>query len=159
MPASEFIKNLRSRIGHDLLQLVGVCGVVVNDQRQVLLVHSRERGNWMPIGGMVEPGEEPADAMVREIFEETGVHAEPQRLVGVYDGPSVTYKNGDRVQYITIVFRCRPIGGSPHVHDDENTDVRYFPAGELPELRSDHRRNIDHALLDQPAAIFVRRTI
>jgi 8-oxo-dGTP pyrophosphatase MutT (NUDIX family) len=159
MPASDFIKNLRSRIGHDLLHLVGVSAVVVNEEGGVLLVHSKERGNWMPIGGMVEPGEEPADAVVREVFEETGVHVVPERLVGVYDGPSVTYMNGDRVQYVTIVFRCRPIGGSPHVHDDENTDVRYFPAGELPELRADHRRNIDHALLEQPAAIFLRRSV
>jgi 8-oxo-dGTP pyrophosphatase MutT (NUDIX family) len=157
MPASEFIQNLRRRIGHDLLHLIGVSCVVVNDRREVLLVHSKERGNWMPIGGMVEPGEEPADSVVREVFEETGVEVVPERLVGVFDGPAVTYKNGDRVQYITIVFRCRPVGGSPHVHDDENTDVRYFPAGALPELRADHRRNIDDALVDQSAAIFLRR--
>jgi 8-oxo-dGTP pyrophosphatase MutT (NUDIX family) len=158
MPVSEFIKNLRSRIGHDLLHLIGVSGVVVNEQHEVLLVHSKERGNWMPIGGMVEPGEEPADAIIREVFEETGVQIVPQCLVGVYDGPPVTYKNGDQVRYISIVFRCRPISGIPHVHDDENTDVRYFPVAALPDLRPDHRRNIDHALLDQPAAIFVTRS-
>src|SRR3984957_11733244 len=157
MPASEFIKNLRKKIGNDLLHLVGVSCVVVNDRREVLLVHSKERGIWMPIGGMVEPGEEPADSAVREVFEETGVQVVPERLVGVYDGPAVTYQNGDRVQYVTIVFRCRPVGGEPHVHDDENSDVRYFPLDALPELRADHRRNIEHALLDQAAAIFLRR--
>ena len=158
MPVSDFIKNLRTKIGHDLLHLIGVSGVVINDQQEVLLVNSKERGMWMPIGGMVEPGEEPADAIVREVFEETGVKVVPQRLVGVYDGPTVTYKNNDQVRYISIVFRCRPIGGNPHVHDDENTDVRYFPLAALPELRADHRRNIDHAMLDQPAAIFVTRS-
>jgi hypothetical protein len=69
----------------------------------------------------------------------------------------VKYQNGDRVQYITVVFRCRPIGGTPHVHDEENTDARYFPISEIPEMQQHHRRNIEHALLDKPAAIFVRR--
>src|ERR1700710_2406234 len=157
MPASDYIKNLRSRIGHDLLHLLGVSGVVVNDRGEILLVYGKESGLWMPIGGMVEPGEEPADAIVREVFEETGVHAMPERLVGVYDGPTATYANGDRVRYVSIVFRCRPIEGTPHVHDDENTDVRYFPADALPDMQEYHRRNIDHALLEQSAAIFLRR--
>ena len=157
MAASDYIKNLRRRIGHDLLHLIGVSAVVVNDRREVLLVNSKEVGNWMPIGGMVEPGEEPADAAVREVFEEAGVEVVPEQLVGVYDGPDVTYRNGDRASYLSIVFRCRPVGGVPHVHDDESTDVRYFPVDALPELRPHHRRNIDHAMLEKPAAIYLRR--
>jgi len=111
----------------------------------------------MPIGGMVEVGEEPADAIVREVLEETGVHVEPQRLAGVFDGPDVTYLNGDRVHYITIVMRCRPVGGEPRVNDDETLDVRYFPLDTLPEMRADHHRNIEVALRDEPAAAFERR--
>ncbi|HSV16276.1 MAG TPA: NUDIX domain-containing protein [Tepidisphaeraceae bacterium] len=92
MPASEFIRNIRQKIGHDLLHLVGVSGVVITDDRRVLLVKSKEVLGWMPIGGMIEPGEEPADAVVREIHEETSVEVVPERLVGVFDGPEVTYK-------------------------------------------------------------------
>jgi 8-oxo-dGTP pyrophosphatase MutT (NUDIX family) len=95
--------------------------------------------------------------VVREVFEETGVDVEPQRIVGVYDGPRVTYPNGDQVNYLTIVFRCRAIGGRMQVHDDENSDVRYFPAAALPPMRADHRRNIDQALLDRSEAAFLRR--
>src|SRR5947208_5297466 len=113
MAASEFIRNLRRKIGNDLLQLVGVSCVVVTDDRRVLLVRTKECPTWMPIGGMVEPGEEPADAAVREVREETGVDVVPERLIGVFDGPDVTYRNGDRAHYITIVFRCRPVGGEP----------------------------------------------
>jgi len=43
------------------------------------------------------------------------------------------------------------------VNDDETTDVRYFKLDELPEMRPDHRRNIEQALRDDPAAVFVRR--
>src|SRR2546421_2815552 len=111
MGMSPFIRALREKIGHDLLPLVGISGVVVTADRRVLLVKTKECPTWMPIGGMVEPGEEPADAVVREVLEETGVDVVPERLVGVFDGPEVTYRNGDRAHYITLAFRCRAIGG------------------------------------------------
>jgi ADP-ribose pyrophosphatase YjhB (NUDIX family) len=154
---SSFIRALRDKIGHDLLPLVGVSCVVVNDSGQVLLVKSKECPTWMPIGGMVEIGEEPADAVVREVQEETGVDVEPQRLAGVFDGPDVTYQNGDRAHFISLVFRCRPLRGEPRVNDDETTDVRYFALDGLPELRGDHRRNIETALGETPEAAFIRR--
>jgi len=158
MAASKFIRDLRQKIGHDLLHLIGVSGVVLNHAGEVLLVKSKEVATYMPIGGMVEVGEEPADAAAREIFEETGIEVVPERLVGVFDGPDVTYRNGDRVHYITLVFRCRPVGQSqPRVNDDETTDVRYFALDALPEMRADHRRNIEYALRNDPAAAFIRR--
>jgi ADP-ribose pyrophosphatase YjhB (NUDIX family) len=157
MAASEFIRSLRNKIGHDLLHLVGVSGVVVADDRRVLLVKSKECPTWMPIGGMIEPGEEPADAVVREVHEETGVQVVPQRLAGVFDGPDVTYRNGDRAHFVTIVFRCRPVAGEPRVNDDETTDVRYFPIDALPDLRADHQRNIQYALRDDVGAGFICR--
>jgi ADP-ribose pyrophosphatase YjhB (NUDIX family) len=155
---SPFIRALRNKIGHDLLHLVGVSGVVLTEDRRILLVKSKEVATWMPIGGMIEPGEEPADAVVREIKEETGVDAVPERLAGVFDGPHVTYINGDRAHFVSIVFHCRPVAGEPRVNDDETTDVRYFPVDALPEMRADHRRNIEYVLRDDPAAAFLRRS-
>src|SRR2546421_12522899 len=102
MGMSPFIRALREKIGHDLLPLVGISGVVVTADRRVLLVKSKECPTWMPIGGMIEPGEEPADAAVREIDEETGVQVAPERVAGVFDGPNVTYSNGDRAHFVTI---------------------------------------------------------
>jgi 8-oxo-dGTP pyrophosphatase MutT (NUDIX family) len=157
MAMSPFIRGLRAKVGRDLLHLVGVSGVVVNDRNEVLLVKAKEIDNWMPVGGMVEPGEEPADGIAREVMEEAGVEAVPERLVGVFDGPRVTYRNGDQVHYVTLVFRLRHVGGEPRVNDDESTDVRYFPAGDLPPLRADHRRNVDLALANAPEAAYARR--
>jgi ADP-ribose pyrophosphatase YjhB (NUDIX family) len=157
MPISPFVANLRKKIGTDLLFLTGVNVVVLNDRREILLVHSKDTGNWMPIGGMIEPGEEPADAAVREVFEETSVRVRPQRLVGVFDGPAVTYSNGDRVHYITIVFLCRAISGEPHAHDEENHDAKYFPLDQMPTLRTDFARNVTAALADRGDAVFLSR--
>lgn len=155
MPISPFIAQLRQKIGHDLLHLTGINAVVLNDRQEILLVNSKESGQWMPIGGMIEPGEEPADAAVREVFEETGVRVIPLRLVAVHDGPRVRYTNGDDVHYITIVFLCRAISGHPHPHDGENNDARWFPPDPLPPMREDYQRNIRDALSDRQEAIFV----
>jgi ADP-ribose pyrophosphatase YjhB (NUDIX family) len=154
MPISPFVANLRKKVGHDLLSLPGINAVVLNDREEILLVHSKETGLWMPIGGQVEIGEEPADAAIREVFEETGVHVKPVRLVSVYDGPAVTYSNGDLAHYITVVFLCRPISGEPHAHDEENFDARYFPSAKLPEMKPHHRQSIEMALANQPEAFF-----
>jgi 8-oxo-dGTP pyrophosphatase MutT (NUDIX family) len=157
MPISPFVANLRKKIGKDLLHLAGVNAVVINDRDEVLLVESKEINQWMPIGGMIEPGEEPADAAIREVYEETGVRVIPQRLAGVYDGPHVEYSNGDLVQYITIVFLCKAVAGEPHPHDEENRDARYFAIDKLPDLRSDYRRNIAVALANRAEAFFLVR--
>ena len=154
MPISPFIVNLRKKVGTDLLMACGISAVVLNERRQVLLVRSNETDQWMPIGGMVEPGEEPADAAVREVFEETSVRMTPRKVAGVFDGPDVQYSNGDRVHYMTIVFLCVAISGEPHPSDNENSDARYFDPDQMPPLSDDHRRNISIALADRPDAVF-----
>jgi ADP-ribose pyrophosphatase YjhB (NUDIX family) len=151
---SPFVANLRKKVGTDLLMLSGISAVVLNDQRQILLVRDKESGYWMPIGGMIEPGEEPADAAIREVFEETSVRVVPEKLVGVYDGPAVEYANGDRVHYITIVFLCKAGPGIPYPQDGENTEARYFEVNQIPPMRADHERNIRDAMTDHAQAIF-----
>src|SRR5690349_2061250 len=119
MPVPPFVKQLRERIGHDLLLLPGVAGVVVNDAGEVLLQRRSDLHIWAPIGGVLEPGEDPADAIAREILEEAGVVAEPLWVSGVYATHVVTYPNGDRSQFVTTCFRCRHVSGEPRVCDDE----------------------------------------
>src|SRR5437016_5819621 len=137
MAIAPFIKELREKIGHDLLILPSVCGIVVNDRGEVLLQKSKDTGTWMTIGGVADPGEEPADAVVREVFEETGVTVIPERIASVTNSPVVTYPNGDQVRYVIVAFLCRPIRGEPHVHDDESLEIRYFDRSSLPPMRPD----------------------
>ncbi len=87
---------------------------------------------------------------MREVFEEAGLRVAPERVTGVYVTPVVAYANGDLAQYVITAFRCRPVSGTPHVHDDESLDVRYFALDRLPALRPDHRLRIQHALGDGP---------
>lgn len=151
MATPSYIKKLRQYIGHDVLLMPSVSALIFNDRGEVLLHQSSDDAKWYLIGGAIEPGENPADACVREVREETGLQVVPQRIVGVYTSPTVVYPNGDRVIYVGTAFRCRVIAGEAHVADEESLAVQYFPIDRLPPLRDDHRERIGHALSDGPA--------
>jgi 8-oxo-dGTP pyrophosphatase MutT (NUDIX family) len=148
MGISNYIRHVRRKIGHDLLLLPAISAIIINDRDEVLLHRSSDDGKWYTIGGAVEPGEDPADAAVREAKEETGLDVVPERIVGVYASPEVEYPNKDLCVYIAIAFRCRPVGGTLHVADDESLEVAYFPTDALPDLRDDQRRRVLEALKD-----------
>ena len=75
-----------------------VCSVVLDDAGRVLLQRRRDNGEWALPGGGIELDETAADAVVREIEEETGARAEVVRLIGVYSDPArttVSYPDGN----------------------------------------------------------------
>ena len=158
MPVPPFVTDLRRRLGHDLLLLPGVAAIVFDDRGRVLLGRRSDTGQWHTIGGIVEPGEEPADCCVREVLEEAAVRCRVDRLVGVYLTPETVYPNGDHAQYVVTVFACRAVGDDvPRVADDESTDVRYFDVAELPpELPAELRQRIAAAAAAASAAPFFR---
>lgn len=67
MPTPEFVLELRKKIGHDLLWLNGVTGCVLDDRGRLLLGRRSDTGEWAMVYGINEPGEQPADTVVREI--------------------------------------------------------------------------------------------
>src|SRR5687768_2625984 len=91
-----------------------VAVIVYNDQGHILLVKDADTGVWVLPGGSIDPHELPANAAVREMWEETGLLVELVRIVGVYGGSyfQVTYSNGDQVTYIATVFEGRIVQGS-----------------------------------------------
>ena len=133
MGVSPYVTRLRAHVGHDLLLLPGAGAVVRDGQGRILLLKRSDDGRWSLPAGMIEPGEEPADAVLREVFEETGVIAEVERLAGVARHPA-EYPNGDRCEYLVVWFRCRAVGGAPRADGDESLDVAWFAPEELPEL-------------------------
>ena len=153
MPISEYLRNLRTRIGHEMVFMPGVVGIIFDEAGQVLLQHSKDGGWWLP-GGGIDPGEEPAEAVIREVWEETGLHVVPEQIVAVRTEPVMQYPNGDQVMYLSITFRCRAIGGEAHVHDEESLEVRYFPPGALPDLDPRAREVLEQALKHEPRAHF-----
>jgi 8-oxo-dGTP pyrophosphatase MutT (NUDIX family) len=146
MGMSEYVRELRALVGHRLLVVPGVSAIVFDDLGRVLLQQAKETGEWGVIGGDVEPGEEPAQAVVREVIEETALLVTPRRVSGVYRGRDITYLNGDRAQAVIIAFACAAAPGVPRVADDESLAVQYFSLDALPEIRPDHALRLRHAL-------------
>lgn len=139
MPMSDYIRSLRQKIGSDLLEVPTVSVLVFDRDDRVLLVRHVEGDVWTTPGGMIEPCETPADAAVRETWEETGVHVALERIVGVFGGPlcSSSYSNGDRVAWVSTVFEGKPLRGVPRPDHVETLEARYIT---LDELRSLKRR-------------------
>ena len=127
MPTPEFILKLREKIGHDPLWLVGVTAYIEDGDGRILLGRRADNGNWALISGINEPGEEPADTVIREAYEEAGVNVVPTALVSVKaDDRLITYANGDQTRYLDLLFICRLADGGAseaHVNDDESLEV------------------------------------
>lgn len=106
---------------------VVVGAAIVRDGR--LLAQQRSypeshAGQWELPGGRVEPGEKPADALVRECVEELGVPV----VVGEQIGPDVPLKE----DLVLRIFAARLADGEPEAL--EHNAVRWLTAGELPGL-------------------------
>ncbi len=154
MPTPQFVLDLRQKVGHDPLWLVTAVGAVLDGQGRVLLGRRSDDGNWTLPGGIVDPAEHPADAAVREIFEETGVVAVPQALTSVTISAPISYPNGDQVRYLEVTFRCRPVGGTARVNDSECVDVGWHSLEALPELSESASSLLGQALAHRSEAAF-----
>ena len=147
MPVPEFVVALREQVGHAPLWLAGVSAVVTDGDGRVLLTRRRDNGRWAVVSGILEPGEEPGSAVLREIREETGIDVELVRLTSVDVTPPITYPNGDQAQYLDLTFLARHTGGAARVNDDENLEVGWFVPDALPEPLTDTSRlRIEKAL-------------
>ncbi|KUJ68135.1 NUDIX hydrolase [Streptomyces albus subsp. albus] len=134
MATPDFIRALRADIGNRLLPLPGVSAIVLDDDGRVLLGRRADNGRWSIIGGIPEPGEQPAAAVVREVYEETAVHCVPERVLLVQALEPVVYPNGDICQFMDVCFLCRAVGGQARVNDDESLDVGWFEVDALPDM-------------------------
>ncbi|MGY1452783.1 NUDIX hydrolase [Streptomyces sp. SS8] len=150
MATPDFIRDLRADVGRRLLFLPGTSAVVFDDEGRVLLVRRADTGHWSIIGGIPEPGEQPADAVVREVYEETAVRTVPERLVLVQTLAPVRYPNGDVCQFVDMSFRCRAVGGRARVNDEESLEVGWFGPDELPPLEEFALTRIERAGGDGP---------
>src|SRR3989442_10032292 len=98
MPMSGYLEQIRRKVGHDLLLLPSASVAIHNDQLGLLICRHADKRIWVVPGGLIEPGEHPADAAVRETWEETGLFVEVTCLLGVYGGASfnLCLSNGGR---------------------------------------------------------------
>jgi 8-oxo-dGTP diphosphatase len=129
-----YLEQLRARVGSRKV-IVCYATALIRDARGQLLFQQRGDFEWWGLpGGVLELGETLSECCVREAREETGLHVEPTKLVGVYTGPQyeVRYPNGDEVQQWTAAFECRVVSGEPRPDGSESRAQAFFPQGALP---------------------------
>ena len=109
-------------------------GIVVKGSEVLLVRHTygAAKGQILIPGGNIQSGEMPEQAVLREIFEETQVHAEVSGLYAVRFRPANWW----------AIFSLRYVAGTP-VADGHETDLAYFlnikDAIGLPELAETSR--------------------
>jgi 8-oxo-dGTP pyrophosphatase MutT (NUDIX family) len=154
MAISEYIRTLREHIGHATLIVPSVTALIFDRSNRVLLHRSTDDNRWHTIGGAIEPGEDPAAAVIREAREETGLTIKPRHVSGVYTRPPMTYSNGDTCIYVTIAFKCEVDSGILKIDDDESIELKYFAHDELPELIPAARLEVEHGFQNSAKAWF-----
>jgi ADP-ribose pyrophosphatase YjhB (NUDIX family) len=109
---------------------IGVGGVVLHD-RQVLLVRRTSEphsGDWALPGGYIERDETVDIAVIREVFEETGISAEIEGLIGVLHR-WLADENG-----VYLMFLMRAVDDDPRADGIEISEARFFALEELEHL-------------------------
>lgn len=114
--------------------------IVTNQFNQVLFIRRNDSHTWAPPGGAVDAGEQPTDAMRREVEEETGLKAMPVRLVGLYYRP----EKPDGI--LIFVFRAIQRGGRLQT-SAESPRVGFIDTMPAPwPMLGVHREMLDRAL-------------
>ena len=117
----------------DPLPEVPCVGAVVHDGLGRLLLirrgHAPSAGLWSVPGGRMEAGESEAEAVVREVAEETGLRVRPERVLGR------VRIDGDGVVFTVTDWACALADPDPRpVAGDDAADVVFVDAAELARL-------------------------
>jgi 8-oxo-dGTP pyrophosphatase MutT (NUDIX family) len=154
----DYVRRLRDRLGgQELLQVPSVSIALRDAAGRVLLARHADVERWLLPGGAIEPGESPADAAVREMWEETGLVVRLTGLVGVFGGPEfiVQYRNGHRTSYVMTVFEAQAEAGHPHPDEAELIELRFVSEAEWESLSLSTRvPEVLRALFDGQRARF-----
>ena len=106
-------------------------GAVAVDADRLLLIrrgHGPAAGTWSVPGGRVEPGELLAEAVVRELAEETGVEGVCGELVGWVE------RFDDDEHYVILDFHVDVLDGGTPVAGDDAAEARWVPLTDVADL-------------------------
>jgi len=133
---SNFYKRLRKKVGNELIFIPSAATIIRNDHEEILLQNKGNGEKWSLPAGAIEPGEAPAEANVREVWEETGLFVTPKKLLGVFGGKEYRYQypNGDKVEYNIFLFESAIQKGKLNPNDNESKILQFFSPSSMPEL-------------------------
>jgi ADP-ribose pyrophosphatase YjhB (NUDIX family) len=143
----DYVKYIRDRVGHDVINLTGVNVLIINKNNQVLL---QRRGTfpykWGLVGGITELGESLEETAIREAKEETGLDIKELSLLGTTSGKEcyIDFPNDDKAYFITVGYFTKNFNGALKIDGLETKELRFFSYEELPDnIPNSHRLMLD----------------
>jgi 8-oxo-dGTP diphosphatase len=104
----------------------GVAALIFDKHGRILLFkHTYRKFEWGIPGGGLEYNEQPANAMIREFYEETGMQIEIQKLLKVVSAKE------DR--HLTMIYLCKIVSGD-FKPSHEISEIKYFDLDDLPRM-------------------------
>jgi ADP-ribose pyrophosphatase YjhB (NUDIX family) len=145
------------RLGKEGQLRMGCSAVIFNEDRsKALLTRRTDNGLWCIPGGAMESGESAAEACIREVWEETGLHVEVKRLIGVYSNPNqlVVYPDGNKVHIVVMSFEVKVVGGELGL-SNETTAAGFYSVQEMETMpmHGKHKERAEDALLGLAEAL------
>ncbi|MGD0943253.1 MAG: NUDIX hydrolase N-terminal domain-containing protein [Acidimicrobiales bacterium] len=125
----EWMRDIREGTRGYVTPKVAVGAIVGNDKSEILLVKRSDSGVWLYPTGWADVGYSAVEVAVKEVREETGIEAEPVRLVMVLDGLRLGFT---QVPLYSVVFQLHHVGGVLKAHPLECADVGWFAEDSLP---------------------------
>ncbi len=126
----EWLDRVGSGVAGYVTPKITVGAVVGNDRGELLLIKRADSGVWLFPTGWADVGYSPAEVVVKEVREETGIDCEVLRPIAILDGQR---RGFTRIPLVSLVFHCRAVGGELRPHPLECDDAGFFAENELPE--------------------------
>jgi 8-oxo-dGTP diphosphatase len=127
--------------------IVSAATIVINEQKEILLIKGPRRGWEMP-GGQVEEGESLKEAAIRETKEETGIDIEILNFCGVFQNV--------RKSICNTLFLAKPLGGKLTT-SPESLEVGFYPIEKALEMVTwkNFRQRIEHCLNENAHPFYI----
>jgi ADP-ribose pyrophosphatase YjhB (NUDIX family) len=146
--ASDNIEVLLTRQTDYATPKLGVRGAVFRDDRILLVRERQDEHRWTVPGGWADVNESPADAVGREVREESGVEVRAYKLAAMWDRARHPHGVVQPFHVWRLFFLCEIVGGEPKP-GPETSEVAFFSEHGLPTELSTRR-----VLLPQIARMF-----
>jgi ADP-ribose pyrophosphatase YjhB (NUDIX family) len=127
--AEEWLKLVGSGVAGYVTPKVAVGAVVGNESNEILLIQRGDSGIWLYPTGWADVGYSPAEVVIKEVLEETGIEVVPRRVIAVLDGLRLGFTS---IPLYSLVFHCTPVGGTLAAHPLEARAVGWFAEDRLP---------------------------